>query len=90
MDTRVRVREFLRRNFYLPAAVRLKDDASLLEQGVVDSTGVLELISFLEGTFSITVLEGETVPANLDSVDAIVAYVARKQGTEPPPIESLA
>ncbi len=79
MDTKARVREFLRRSFYIPEDLRLRDDASLLDQGVVDSTGVLELIAFLEGTFGITVLESETVPANLDSVDAIVAYLERKQ-----------
>ncbi len=79
MDARLQIREFLGKNFYLPEATQLKDEASLLEQGIIDSTGVLELIGFLERTFGIAVLESETVPDNLDSIDRIVAYVHRKQ-----------
>ena len=57
----------------------LNDDASLMEQGIVDSTGVLELIGFLERTFGISVADTETVPENLDSIARIVAYVQRKR-----------
>lgn len=51
---------------------------SLVECGVIDSTGILELIEFLESEFAITVDEAETVPENLDGVDRLVAYVQRK------------
>ena len=76
---RTEIRQFIATNFYIPDANALKDDASLIDLGVVDSTGVLEVISFLEGHFAITVAEDETVPENLDSIQRIVAFVARKQ-----------
>lgn len=51
---------------------------SLLEAGVIDSTGVLELIEFLEAEFGIHIADTETIPANLDGIDQIVAFVDRK------------
>jgi acyl carrier protein len=56
----------------------LKDDDSLLERGILDSTGVLELVAFLERDFGVTVADDELVPENLDSVTRIVAFVNRK------------
>ncbi len=79
MDAKAQIREFLRKNFYFSEITQLKDEASLLSQGIIDSTGVLELIGFLERTFGIAVLDSETVPDNLDSVDGIVAFLERKQ-----------
>ncbi len=55
------------------------DDESLLESGVIDSTGVLELVDFLEEDLGITVADDETVPANLDTISYIVAFVGRKR-----------
>lgn len=55
------------------------DSTLLLERGVVDSTGVLELIRFLEEEFGIEISDAEAVPANLDSVERLVAFVASKQ-----------
>ena len=52
---------------------------SLIESGAVDSTGVLELIEFLEQEFDITVEDSETVPDNLDTIERIVAFVQRKR-----------
>jgi acyl carrier protein len=52
---------------------------SLLECGVIDSTGILELIEFLEAEFSVHVEDDETVRENLDGIDRIAAYVARKR-----------
>ncbi|MGG5817690.1 acyl carrier protein [Falsiroseomonas sp. HW251] len=53
----------------------LTDDASLLEAGLIDSTGVLELVAFLESRFGIKVEDTDIVPANFDSVAGLVAYV---------------
>ncbi len=78
MQIRDSVRSFLRQNFYVEG--ELPGDASLLGHGVVDSTGILEVIAFIEETFEITVEDLEMVPENLDSVDAIAAFVCRKQG----------
>jgi acyl carrier protein len=74
---------FLKENFVLAgdgATDSIPVDKSLTQLGLVDSTGVLEIIAFLESTFGITVKDEETVPDNLDSVQRIVNFVARKQG----------
>jgi acyl carrier protein len=52
--------------------------ASLIEGGVIDSLGVLSLVGFLEETFGIAVADDDMMPENLDSIDALVAFVARK------------
>ena len=80
MEIKEQVRTFVRTNFYVPEAVKLSDDASLLEQGIIDSTGVLELVSFIEDSFGIAVDDSEMVPQNLDSVESIAAFVDRKKG----------
>lgn len=82
MDDQVRsqVREFIVRNFLFGDASGMPGDSeSLLASGVVDSTGVLELVDFLETDLGVIVADEETVPDNLDSVDNLVAFVARKQ-----------
>jgi acyl carrier protein len=53
---------------------------SFMEKGIIDSTGVLELVAFLEQNYGITVGDEEMIPANLDSVDNLAAYVQRKAG----------
>lgn len=75
-DVRARIRSFISDNFYLSGP--LVDDASLLDEGVIDSTGVLEVIAFLEREFSIAVEDAEMLPENLDSVERIEAFVRRK------------
>jgi len=67
-------------NFYVPDSLALADTSSLLATGIVDSTGMLEVIAFLEDTFSVTVNEDEMVPGNLDSIENITRFVARKSG----------
>jgi acyl carrier protein len=61
---------------------KLKNNDSLLEQGIMDSTGVLELVGFLESQFGIKVADDELLPENLDSVDQIAAFIARKQSSQ--------
>lgn len=80
MDIRARVREFICSNYYLPRGATIDDSASLLDAGIIDSTGVLELIVFLEEVFGIQVQDQDLVPENLDRVDAIVSYLGRKLG----------
>jgi acyl carrier protein len=57
----------------------LNDADSFLETGTLDSTGIMELILFMEETFQIKVSDDEMVPEYLDSIDSLVAYVERKQ-----------
>ena len=56
----------------------LTNDESLLEKGIIDSTGVLELVSYLEKTFEIKIENDELLPENLDSIDAIVGFIQQK------------
>jgi acyl carrier protein len=79
MEIKQQVRSFVTTNFYVPDPAQLADEASLLDQGIIDSTGVLEVISFLEDTFGITVEDGEMLPENLDSIERITAFVTRKK-----------
>jgi acyl carrier protein len=79
MDIKEQVRDFVRTNFYVADPKALADDASLLDQGIIDSTGVLEIISFLETSFGFAVEDAEMVPENLDSIDNIASFVERKR-----------
>ena len=58
---------------------RLPDDASLLDMGVIDSTGVLELVLLMEESFSLQVKDAAIVPDNFDSVDRMVSFVLRSK-----------
>jgi acyl carrier protein len=80
---RERVRAFIAENFYVPDMASLSDERSLVESGVVDSTGILEVIAFLETQIGVRVEDAEAVPSNLDSVQNIVAFVERKQASLP-------
>jgi acyl carrier protein len=73
------VRQFLRDNFPLSAdGVTLAPEDSLIEVGVIDSTGVLELIEFIEERYGVAIPDHDVLPENLDSVDAIVRYVGAR------------
>jgi acyl carrier protein len=79
-----RVKEFVVQNFLFGQG-DLADDVSFLETGIVDSTGVLELVGFIESAFAISVQDHDLVPANLDSVGSITRFVKRKlNGMESP------
>ena len=72
------INQFIVENFLFGDDNNLKTDASLLENGIIDSTGVLELISFLEETYEITIEDEEMVPENLDSIDNINDFLIKK------------
>ena len=74
------IRNFIEENFLFQIGDQtLADDQSLLEAGVVDSTGVLELVAFLEDTFHLQIADKDIIPQNLDTVDSITAFVERNQ-----------
>ncbi len=78
-DTETKIRSFIAENFlFREDKASIGDEESLLEAGLIDSTGVLELVGFLESEFKIRMEDAEIVPANLDSLKAIVAYVNGK------------
>jgi acyl carrier protein len=77
-DTKEQIRNFIVSNFLFGQAGNLKDDTSFLGQGIIDSTGVLELATHLESSYGIKVKDEELVPENLDSINAVSAYVQKK------------
>ena len=78
MEHKQAIREFIVENFLFGEANGLKDDTSFLEEGIIDSTGILELVTFLEDEFSITVEDEELVPENLDSIGNVTNFLERK------------
>jgi acyl carrier protein len=78
-DTRAKIRTFLVDNFLFgPADASLDDDASFLELELVDSTGVIELVSFVEESFGIKVQDNEITRENFDSVARLAHFVESK------------
>ena len=78
MDNSSKVREFVVENFLFGDGEVLKEDTSFMEEGIIDSTGILELVFFLEETFSISVEDDELVPENMDSLRSIAGFIDRK------------
>jgi acyl carrier protein len=78
MDNIDKVRTFIVENFLFGDGSSLKDDTSFLQERIVDSTGILEIITFLETEFSIKIEDDELLPENLDSLNNIDAFLKRK------------
>ena len=75
---RGKIRSFVVENFLFGKDDGLEDDTSFLEEGIIDSTGVLELVSFLEEEYGITVEDEDLIPENLDSINNVTKYLERK------------
>ena len=71
-----KIHKFIKQNF--PMKRNLNDDDSFLEKGIIDSSGVLELVGFIESTFQIEIEDDELIPDNLDSVNKIILFVKKK------------
>lgn len=81
MPTETKIRQFIDDNFlFREDRTAIADTESLLEAGLIDSTGILELVAFIESEFGVQMADAEIVPDNLDSIAKIVAYVERKTG----------
>ncbi|HZD31915.1 MAG TPA: phosphopantetheine-binding protein [Candidatus Angelobacter sp.] len=65
-------------NYIFDKAVTFADTDSFLESGIIDSTGVLQLVTYLEETYGIAVEDDELTPDNLDCVNSVAAYLSRK------------
>ncbi len=72
------IKTFIIENFLFGSEDGLKDETSFLEEGIIDSTGILELVTFLEEEFSIAIEDEELVPENLDSINNVTAFLERK------------
>lgn len=78
-DNAASLREFVKESFLFGRDDAFSDADSFLELGIIDSTGVLELVAFVESTYGIAVEDEELVPDNLDSIDALVRFIEGKQ-----------
>lgn len=74
-----KVEQFIEENFVFDSETVIERDQSLLETGVIDSTGILELVAFLEKSFDVTVEDEELIPDNLDSISKIAVFVSQKK-----------
>ena len=79
MDYTKQIRDFIVTNFLFGDVGNLQNDTSFLESGTVDSTGMLELIMFVENTYGFKIEPEEMVPENLDSINRVVSFVAKRQ-----------
>jgi acyl carrier protein len=77
-EHKTKIRDFIVENFLFGDANGLADDTSFLREGIIDSTGILELVAFLENEFPITVDDEELVPENLDSINSLAIYLEKK------------
>jgi acyl carrier protein len=77
------LREFIVENFLFGDTTRpVASSMSLIENDLVDSTGILELVAFMEDRFGFTVADHEIVPDNLDSLDKLAAYITAKMNVD--------
>ena len=79
------IREFVVQNFLFGDGGSLKDDTSFMGEGIIDSTGILELVMHLEESYEIRVQPEEMVPENLDSVSRVAAFIARRMAAKASP-----
>jgi acyl carrier protein len=77
----IQIRNFILDKFPLARKQQIKDSDPLLESGVLDSLGVLDLVSFVEQEFSVHVADEELVPENFQTIDRIAAFVESKSST---------
>lgn len=78
-NVKTKLKEFLITNFlFSDEGIQFTDDDSFLEKGIIDSTGILELIEYLEDTYTITIEDDELIPENLDSMNQVEAFITRK------------
>ncbi|MBI5759806.1 MAG: acyl carrier protein [Planctomycetales bacterium] len=75
------LRNFVTENFLFgQGGDSFSNQDSFLESGIIDSTGVLELVTFLESEYKVSIADDELVPDNLDSIDRLLAFIERKLG----------
>jgi acyl carrier protein len=79
MSAAVKIRNYILENYlFTDDQSALRDDDSFLDKGILDSTGILEMIYFLEEQFGIKIDDVEMIPENLDSVNNLISFIARK------------
>ena len=80
MDIKNQIRQYIIENFLFgDTSAEFEDGDSFMEKGILDSTGILELITFLETTYGVKVEDDELLPENLDSINNIVNFLKKKK-----------
>ncbi len=80
MEIETKIKDYIAKNLlFSDDGYGYPDDASFLEEGIVDSQGVMELVMFVEDEFGVTVDDEDITPDNFDSVSLLAAYIRRKQ-----------
>lgn len=82
MSIEAKIRAYIAENFMFGEGDQLGVDESFLDKGIIDSTGILEIIMFLEEEFGIKVADNEMLPENLDSIGNIVRFITKKGATQ--------
>jgi acyl carrier protein len=77
-DMTSQIKNFVLKNFPLARQRSITENESLLDSGIVDSLGVLEMVEFLEKTFSITIYDEELIPKNFHSIQSIAVFIKQK------------
>jgi acyl carrier protein len=80
MEVKDEIRQFFEDNFMAEFESDFGDDDSFLDNGIIDSTGVLELVLFIEETYELKVQDEEIIPENLDSFNNLNKYISSKSG----------
>jgi len=75
-----RIHKFLLEKFPLARKTKVERETALLEKGILDSLGILDIVSFLESEFSITINDEELVPENFQSLETLSAFIGNKRG----------
>ena len=77
------VRDFVVENFLFGDGDQLQTDTSFMESGIIDSTGILELVTFLEATYQVSIQDEELIPGNFDSLDKINSFLQKRACSAP-------
>jgi len=77
-EIKTKLRTFIKEHFLLSEDSNLNDDDSFMGKGIVDSTGILEVVSFVEATFNLKVEDEELIPENLDSINNLLNFITTK------------
>jgi acyl carrier protein len=80
MEIEAKIKNYIAENILFSKSFDYPDSASFLQEGIIDSIGVMELVSFVQSAFGIQVDQKEITPANFDSVQSLASYVRRKKG----------
>ncbi len=77
------IRNFITDNFLFGDDRGLENDSSFLDEGIIDSTGIMQLVAFLGEEFAVLIEDEELIPENLDSINKVTAFIERKQHFAP-------